>query len=68
MISTNKLCIIIYFATSICFSQNKEYFNLIDQAEIAIVNSDYKKANNLYQKAFNTNTEPFVLDLTNYLK
>lgn len=68
MESIKKFYIILFFVTCLSFSQNNEYFNLIDQAEIAIVNSDFKEANSLYQKAFNTNTESFVLDIINYSK
>jgi hypothetical protein len=52
------------------FSQSKQvanYFKYINQAELAIVNSDYKNGLKYYEKAFKNHDEPFNYDYQNAL-
>lgn len=56
--------------TSLLFAQNNnpsKYFDNINKAELAIIDSNYSKACKYYKKAFNYLTEPFGNDLNNFL-
>jgi|AntRauTorckE5430_2_1112549.scaffolds.fasta_scaffold08860_2 hypothetical protein len=64
------LIILILLISNFVFGQNQNipaYFNYINQAELAIVNNDYKSGLKYYEKAFKNHDEPFNYDYQNAL-
>lgn len=62
------LSIILFSYSILAIAQNKEYYELTNDAELAIIREDYAIALNKYRKAFLISTEHKTIDIVNAIK
>jgi len=67
LLTTCLFCITFSFNSFAQKNNPRKYFNNINKAELAIIDSNYSKACSYYKKAFHYLNEPYGKDLNNFL-
>lgn len=63
-----NIYIILIFISNLVYSQNQEYYRLINKAELCIIDGNYKEALKNYNLCFSSANEAKTVDIVNALK